>query len=147
MDRAQLIERFSQRLQQVSQHVSQQASPSRQDMAAMERLIYGELDAAKADLLQAWVQQAKDDSDRPVCPRCQGRMRQKEQSPKTSVCIGGQVTVPRTRWYCPSCRASFFPSGRDDHRRRHGGDAGGRGVGDRGSGDAAVSGGDGSSAS
>lgn len=111
MDRQHMIERMITELQASAQRIGQQASPSRQDMAAMEHLIYQQMDAAKATLLQMWVDHATDDSQRPNCPHCQGRMRQKEQSPKTSACVGGQVTVERTRWHCPSCGKSFFPSG------------------------------------
>jgi uncharacterized protein with PIN domain len=111
MDRQQLIEQMTTKMQAAVERIGKRASNSRQEMAAMETLIYQEMDQAKADLLQTWIDQAADDSDRPRCPHCQGRMRQKEQSPKTSACIGGQVTVKRTRWYCPSCRQSFFPSG------------------------------------
>ncbi len=111
MDQQQLTEQFTQVLTRAAQRVGQQASGSRQDRAAMERLIYQEMDTVKAQLLQTWVDQATDDSDRPTCPHCQGRMRQKERAPKTSACVGGQVTVIRTRWYCFSCKASFFPSG------------------------------------
>lgn len=87
------------------------ASGSRQDMAAMERRIYGAMDGLKAKLLQAWVDEAKDDTARPVCPHCKGRLRQKQVSGKTCTCEGGQVTVARTRWWCDACKASFFPSG------------------------------------
>jgi hypothetical protein len=111
MDRTQLMEEMATRMRKAVERIGQDASPSRQEMARMERLIYGELDAAKADLLQAWVSQAKDDSDRPRCPHCAGLMRQKEASAKTSACVGGQVTVQRTRWWCSACSRSFFPSG------------------------------------
>jgi len=86
MDRQHMIERMITELQASAQRIGQQASPSRQDMAAMEHLIYQQMDAAKATLLQMWVDHATDDSQRPNCPHCQGRMRQKEQSPKTSAC-------------------------------------------------------------
>ena len=86
-------------------------SESRQEMASMERKIYGAMDGLKAKLLQAWVDEAKDDTARPVCPHCNGPLRQKQQSSKTCVCVGGQVTVARTRWWCESCGSSFFPSG------------------------------------
>jgi len=111
MDRTTLTEQLEQRMRQAARHIGGKASGSRRDMAAMERLIYQEMDAMKAQLLQAWVDQAGDDSQRPCCPHCRGPMRQKEQSAKTSQCIGGQVTVERTRWWCDACGASFFPSG------------------------------------
>ena len=111
MDREALLEQFKRQLDGAAAKVAAGASGSRQDMAAMERLIYGQMDAMKAQLLQAWAEQAADDSDRPRCPHCQGPMRQKEQSAKTSACVGGQVRLKRTRWWCDACGASFFPSG------------------------------------
>lgn len=134
MDHQRLLEQFQAAATAAARRVAQNASPSRQDMASMEQRIYEELDALKATFLQQWIDEAKDDSGRPSCPHCGGRMRQKEQLPKTSSCIGGSVTVPRTRWWCSSCGESFFPSGRNDDggwARDHaaGGPAGGAGGG------------------
>src|SRR5690606_34068843 len=111
MDRSQLAQQIETKLKHVGQHIGEQASSSRQDMATMEQLIYEQMDRLKAELLQTWAEHAVDDSARPTCPHCDGPMRQKEQVPKTSVCIGGNVTVKRTRWRCPVCSRSFFPSG------------------------------------
>lgn len=111
MDRARLMDQFQERLDRAAASIGEGASPSRQDLGAMERLINREMDAAKAALLQAWVDEARDDSDRPHCPHCGGPMRQKERSAKTSACVGGQVTIHRLRWWCDACGASFFPSG------------------------------------
>lgn len=109
MDQQRLLEQFQAAAKAAARRVAENASSSRQDMASMEQRIYDELDALKATFLQQWIDHAKDDSGRPSCPHCGGRMRQKEQLPKTSSCIGGSVTVPRTRWWCSSCGESFFP--------------------------------------
>jgi uncharacterized protein with PIN domain len=111
MDRTELMERMTRDAQQAVAALGREASGSRQDLAMMERQIYDTCDRLKATLLQTWVDQARDDSPRPVCPTCGGPMRQKERSNKTSACMGGQVTVARTRWWCDACKASFFPSG------------------------------------
>ena len=114
MDRKQLIETLQQEMADIAETLGQNASGSRQDMAAMEQKIYSACDGLKAKILQAWVDAAADDSDRPRCPHCGGVMRNKGHSEKTSACQGGQVTVNRVRWWCDACKASFFPSGRDD---------------------------------
>lgn len=118
MDREALRRQLEEQARKMAEQLSCAASPSRQDMAAMELAIYSAADAFKAQALQAWVNAAADDTARPRCPKCDGQMRQKEQKPKTSACQGGQVTVKRTRWWCSKCRASFFPSGRNDDPRR-----------------------------
>lgn len=118
MDREALRRQLEEQARKMVETLAAGASPSRQDMAAMESAIYSAADAFKAQALQAWVDAAQDDSIRPRCPKCDGPMRQKEQKPKTSVCQGGQVTVKRRRWWCSQCRASFFPSGRGDDRGR-----------------------------
>ena len=111
MNRVALRETAMAEVERVVESLVASASESRQEMASMERKIYGAMDGLKAKLLQAWVDEAKDDTSRPVCPHCKGRLRQKQQGAKTCVCVGGQVTVTRTRWWCESCGSSFFPSG------------------------------------
>lgn len=52
----------------------------------------------------------------PACPRC-GREARRETSPedplpsRSLTSSAGEVTLRRERWYCPRCRAAFFPSG------------------------------------
>ena len=111
MDREQLIERMQHEASAMAQRVGDSASGSLLDMAEVERMIYDQCDRLKAGLLQQWVEQAKDDAGRPCCPRCGGGMKHKGREPRTSVCVGGQVTLTRTRWWCNACRASFFPGG------------------------------------
>lgn len=113
MDRQAMTDRMRGEAEAMVGRVAAGASGSRQDMAAMERLIYAQADALKASLLGAWVEQAEDDSERPRCPHCEGVMRQKESSPRQTVCVGGVVAVERKRFWCDACGASFFPSGRD----------------------------------
>jgi len=114
MDRESLLRKLQQETAELAEKLARDASGSRQDMAAMERKIYDACDGLKAKILQAWVDTAADDSGRPTCPHCGGTMRNKGHADKTSACVGGQVTVQRTRWWCDACKASFFPSGRDD---------------------------------
>ena len=133
MDRQAMLDRMRGEAEAAIGRVVGGASGSRQDMAAMERLIYAQMDALKASMLQAWVDQAHDDSARPQCPHCGAVMRQKEACPRTAVCVGGVVAVERKRFWCGACKASFFPSGRDDGARKSrdhtGGGARGRGGG------------------
>jgi len=136
MDREALQRQLEEQARRMAAALAAGASPSRQDMAAMERAIYAAADAFKAQALQAWVNAAADDSARPACPHCGGVLRQKQQIPKTSVCVGGEVTVKRTRWWCSACRASFFPSGRGDDGGGSRPDAAGGPGGGGGSGDA-----------
>ena len=111
MDRVRLETSIKDEFNQVATALASSSSGSLQDMARMERAIYDAMNGLKAKVLQAWVQAAQDDSDRPSCPRCDGKMRQKQRVDKTCICEGGQVTVARTRWWCDACKASFFPSG------------------------------------
>lgn len=114
MDRETFRQKAQAEMERVLDALVSEASESRQDMAAMERKIYAAANGLKPALLQAWVDQAKDDSSRPACPHCGRPLRQKQQVPKTCVCEGGQVEVRRTRWWCQACGESFFPSGRND---------------------------------
>ncbi len=114
MDRESLRRRALSEMNAVLDGIVEVASPSLQDMAAMERKIYDGMNGLKSKVLQAWVHEAKDDSSRPVCPHCRGPLRQKENVPKTCCCEGGDVTVTRKRWWCDACKASFFPSGQHD---------------------------------
>ena len=123
---------------QVRQRIVAQASPSRQSMAEMERLIYAELNQCKSQILQAWCDQAQDDSPRPPCPHCGGSMRHKGSQRRTLLCEAGQIEVARTRWWCDACGASFFPSGQHDERGELSGDAAGGPDGGGGSDRAAV---------
>ncbi len=123
---------------QARQRIVAQASPSLQSLAEMERLIYAELNQCKPQILQAWCDQAQDDSARPLCPHCGGPMRHKGSRSRTLVCEAGQIDVARTRWWCNACQASFSPSGQHDERGELSRDAGGRPDGGGRSGRAAV---------
>jgi len=111
MDREALRREALAQMETALDKIVDDASGSLQDMAAMERRIYDAMNGVKSKVLQAWVDQAKDDSSRPNCPQCGQPLRQKQRVDKTCGCEGGQVTVPRTRWWCDACKASFFPSG------------------------------------
>ena len=56
------------------------------------------------------------DVEAPACPRC-SRPARRETPPedplpgRSLTCAAGEVTLRRERWYCPTCRAAFFPSG------------------------------------
>ena len=114
MDREAFRQKAQAEMQRVLDALVAEASESRRDMAAMERRIYAAANGLKPTLLQAWLDEARDDSARPVCPHCGRPLRQKQQVAKTCVCQGGQVEVRRTRWWCEACGRSFFPSGRSD---------------------------------
>jgi hypothetical protein len=53
----------------------------------------------------------------PACPRC-SRPARRQTPPEDPVpsrsltCAVGEVRLRRERWSCPTCRAAFFPSGR-----------------------------------
>jgi transposase-like protein len=136
MDREQLKEQMKAEMGQAVEKLAAEAPEALEDMAAMERRIYAACDALKARYLQAWINLASEKGARPVCPHCGGRLRQKEKIKKTSVAVGGPVNVARTRWWCDSCKESFFPSGRDDDRGGVSGDSGGGACGGGGGGPA-----------
>ena len=115
MDRDRLKQQMKAEMEQVVNRLAAEASEALEDMASMERKIYAACDAVKATYLQAWIHHAGEKGSRPVCPQCHGPLRQKEKVTKTSAAVGGQVDVARTRWWCNACKASFFPSGPDDH--------------------------------
>ena len=125
VDRQRVDQQVQKILDAVRQRIVEQVSPSLQSMAAMEQLIYSELNRCKPEILQAWCDQAQDDSARPLCPHCGGPMRHKGSRSRTLLCEAGQIDVPRTRWWCDACQASFFPSGQYDERRGLPGDAAG----------------------
>jgi hypothetical protein len=118
MDRENFDARLREILDGVRERIVREASPSLQDLAAIEDVICDELNRSKAEALQAWCNEAQDDSARPACPHCGGAMRNKGRRGKTVVAEGGPVEVTRTRWWCDACKASFSPSGRDDDGRR-----------------------------
>ncbi len=126
MDRQKLDEELQVILDQVREKIVAEASPSLQSMAEMEELVYGELNRSKAKVLQAWCNEAADDSARPVCPHCGGVMRHKGYRKRTAVCEGGQVELNRARWWCDACKASFSPSGQQCDGGGVSGDAEGR---------------------
>lgn len=123
MDRRELDGRLKEILDAVRKRIVEGASPSLGSLGQMENLICQELNASKAQTLQAWCDQAKDDSDKPVCPHCGGKMRHKGHRKRTLACDGGQVELSRARWWCDACKASFSPSGRDCHGGGVSGDA------------------------
>ena len=114
MDHEKLKARMKSQVEAVVEKLAAEASPALEDMAAMERKIYAACDALKAQYLQAWIDHASEKGERPVCPHCGGMLRQKEKIRKTSVALGGPVEVARVRWWCGSCKESFFPSGQHD---------------------------------
>ena len=116
MDREKLKQQMKAQMDQVVEALASEAPEALEDLAAMERRIYAACDAVKARYLQAWIYHASEKGQRPVCPHCGGRLRQKEKVKKTSAAVGGQVEVARTRWWCNACKASFFPSGPGDQR-------------------------------
>lgn len=111
MDRKKLDHRLRGILDRVRQKIVAEASPSLRALASMEDVICDELNRSKAEALQAWCDEATDDTGSPACPHCGGRMRNKGHRPKTVVAEGGQVKLNRTRWWCDACKASFSPSG------------------------------------
>lgn len=123
MDREKLDQRLRGILDQVRQQIVQKASPSLQDLGAMEDIICDELNRSKAQALQAWCDEARDDSGSPCCPHCGGRMRNKGRRSKTLVAEGGPVVLSRTRWWCDACKASFSPSGQRGDGGEPSGDA------------------------
>jgi hypothetical protein len=52
----------------------------------------------------------------PPCPRC-SQAAQRRTPPgqplpaRQLTTTAGEVTLKREQWYCPKCRAAFFPSG------------------------------------
>jgi hypothetical protein len=137
VDRQQVDQQVQRVLDQVRQRIVEQASGSLQSLGAMEKLISSELNQCKPRILQAWCNQAQDDSARPLCPHCRGPMRHKGSQPRTLLCEAGQIDVARTRWWCDACKASFFPCGQHDDGSELLGDAA-RGPGGGGGGGGAA---------
>src|SRR5262249_1377468 len=56
------------------------------------------------------------DTEAPACPRC-SRPARRDAPPadplpgRALTSAAGEVTLRRERWYCPRCRAAFFPAG------------------------------------
>jgi len=123
MDRQALDKELQTVFAEARRRIVDSASPSRQSMAEMEELIYSQMNQSKAKVLQAWCNQASDDSQRPLCPHCGGTMRNKGHGKRTVICDGGQLQLERTRWWCNACKASFFPSGQHGNGGRVSGDA------------------------
>jgi len=121
MDREKLDQRLRGILDRVRQQIVDEASPSLQDLGSMEDVICEQLNRSKAEALQAWCDEAKDDSGSPRCPHCGGAVRHKGRRSKTVIAEGGPVRLSRTRWWCDACKASFSPSG----QRRDGGGSSG----------------------
>ena len=138
MDRQKLDQELGGILDQVRSRIVAEASGSLQSMYDMEDLIYGELNRSKSEVLQAWCNQAADDSTRPTCPHCGGQMRHKGYRKRTIICEGGQVELDRARWWCDACKASFSPSGQPGDGGGLSGDAEGGGGGIGGDSGAAV---------
>jgi uncharacterized membrane protein YgcG len=111
----------------------------------VERTLKEETEVLHAKCLQSWCDEAEDDSSRPLCLHCGGRMQQKEQKERHLICHGGDVVVRRKRWWCQKCGASFFPSGRGGDGRGSGDHTGGGASRGGGSGGATVRTGDGAS--
>ena len=134
MDREKLDQKLRGILDRVRQKIVGEASPSLQEFGSMEDVICEALNRSKAEALQAWCDEAKDDSGRASCPHCGGAMRNKGHRAKTVVAEGGPVTVDRTRWWCDACKASFSPSGRNGDGGGPSGDPAGGEAGGGGSG-------------
>ncbi len=132
MDREKLDGRLREILDTVRERIVKEASGSLQDLASMEDVICDELNRSKAEALQAWCDEAQDDSGRPACPHCGGRMRHKGSRHKTVIAEGGPVNLRRTRWWCDACKASFSPSGQSGDGGGLSADAEGGQGGDRG---------------
>jgi hypothetical protein len=45
----------------------------------------------------------------PRCPQCQGKLRFKDEQPRTVESRTGKLEVARAYYYCPHCQAGFFP--------------------------------------
>ena len=121
MDQDRLKEALRKHALEMVEKVTGKMPGSLRRLGEVERALKEETEALHAKCLQSWCDEAEDDSSRPLCPHCGGRMEQKEQKERHLVCHGGNVAVRRKRWWFQKCGASFFPSGR-------GGD--GRGSGD-----------------
>jgi hypothetical protein len=111
MDREKLDEKLRGILDRVRGRIVEDASGSLQDLGAAEDMICDELNRSKAEALQAWCEEAQDDSASPGCPHCGRPMRNKGRRGKTLIAEGGSVSLRRTRWWCNACKASFSPSG------------------------------------
>ena len=112
MDKEGLKEELRKHALEMVERVSARMPDSLRAFREVERAVVEETGDLRAKLLQSWCDGAKDDSSRPLCPHCGGKMRQKEQRDKQVVCQGGEVVVKRKRWWCEKCGESFFPSGR-----------------------------------
>ena len=45
------------------------------------------------------------------CPSCGRRMQHKGKKPKQVTTQSGDIAIERAYYYCPACRAGFFPPG------------------------------------
>ena len=109
MDEERLKERLRRHALEMVEKVSGQMPASLRRFREVERALKEETEALHAKCLQSWCDEAEDDSSKPLCPHCGGRMEQKERKEKHVICHGGDVVVERKRWWCERCGASFFP--------------------------------------
>jgi YgiT-type zinc finger domain-containing protein len=138
MDEERLKERLRRHALEMVEKVSGQMPASLRRFREVERALKEETEALHAKCLQSRCDEAEDDSSKPLCPHCGGRMEQKERKEKHVICHGGDVVVERKRWWCERCGASFFPSGRGGDGGRSGHQPGGGANGGGGSGGKAV---------
>jgi YgiT-type zinc finger domain-containing protein len=109
MDRDRLKEELRRHALEVVEKVWARMPGSLRCFGEVERALNEEMERLGAECLQSWCDEAQDDSSRPSCPHCGGRMEQKEHKEKHVICRGGDVVVKRKRWWCEKCGESFFP--------------------------------------
>lgn len=120
MERERLKDEFRRRAVEMAEEMGEEMPGSLRKFGEVERALKEATEQLHARLLQSWCDMAEDDSSRPRCPHCGGKMRHKGERGKHVICHGGAVVVKRKRWWCEKCGASFFPSGRGGDSSRSG---------------------------
>ena len=82
-------------------------------LSDMERIVSQAGREIQNRVLQRLVEtkQARQESERPVCERCQQPMVYKGRQRRRVVTEDGEIEVERAYYYCATCREGLFPPG------------------------------------
>lgn len=92
--------------------LAERVSPGEASLADIERVALNagqHIEEAIAKALAA--ESARELPPWPTCPKCRQKLKNKGPRTRRVVTQVGEVDVERTYYYCPTCRAGFFPPG------------------------------------
>jgi len=97
----------------IAQMLAECPTADRVTLSEMERLVGQAGREIQNRVLQRLVEtkQAREESERPVCGRCQQPMSYKGTQRRRVVTEEGEIEVERAYYYCATCREGLFPPG------------------------------------